>query len=126
MHNKEMIAYCGLICSTCPIHIATIETDEQKRLFIKRQVVEELKHKYNQELSPEEVNDCDGCITDSSRIYLSCKTCKIRNCAKQKEVTNCAFCNVYPCQKLNEVFNLEENARNRLDQIRQKVKKAKL
>jgi putative oxidoreductase len=27
----EMIAYCGLNCQTCPIHLATLEPDEAKR-----------------------------------------------------------------------------------------------
>jgi hypothetical protein len=34
---KEMIAFCGLVCSDCPTYIATQTNDDEKRAKVARQ-----------------------------------------------------------------------------------------
>ncbi len=46
---------------------------------------------FNAEMKPEYVN-CDGCTADG-RLIEYCKICEIRNCAIEKGVENCAYCN---------------------------------
>jgi len=121
MNNNEMIAFCGLVCTTCPIHLATIETDEQKKMEIKRNIIYILQQQYGQKRNIEEITDCDGCLTEGSRIYISCASCTIRECARHKALINCAYCKDYPCEKLNMVFAMEESARTRLNQIKKDI-----
>ena len=119
MNDGQEIAYCGLVCSTCPIHIATLENEEQKRLELRRNIVSEIRQKNHEEVTIEQLTDCDGCHTDGPRIYPSCARCAIRACARQKALENCSFCQEYPCDKLYVIFRSEQGARGRLDEMRQ-------
>ncbi len=72
---------------------------------------------YGKKYKPEDIN-CDGCVTDGTRIFSYCGTCKIRRCAREKRVENCAFCSVYPCEVLSELLNAYSKAKDTLDEIR--------
>ncbi len=113
---EKMIAYCGLICHTCAIFLATREKDDEKRAQMRAEIALKIKELYGKEYKPEDINDCDGCRTKSGRIF--CKDCQIRNCAKAKSIENCAYCTEYACEKLQEFFSTDTDAKKRLDQIR--------
>ena len=114
----EIIAYCGLTCDTCAIYLATREMDDAKRAKMRAEIAEQIKKLYGQECKPEDVGDCDGCLTESGRLYSGCKNCAIRKCASQKSVENCAHCDEYVCEELEKLFATETNAKKRLDEIK--------
>ena len=122
---SEMIAYCGLNCVTCLIYLATRETDPKKQRRMKEQVVQAIKKYYGQEERVEDINDCDGCKAQSPRLYYGCRMCRIRKCASEKHLENCAYCSEYPCDKLNKFFDYEDikdgGAKKRLDAIKARL-----
>jgi hypothetical protein len=117
---KEILAYCGLTCHSCPIYVATREKDEEKKHEMRIEIAHQIKKLYGQECKPEDVTDCDGCRTKSGRLLVGSKKCQIRKCASRKGVENCAHCDEYACEKLAEFFATEAHAhaKERLDEIR--------
>jgi hypothetical protein len=77
---------------------------------------------YGTKYGPEDVNDCDGCRTEGGRLFSGCKTCLIRNCAKDKGLENCACCSEYACEQLLKFFAMEPEAKERLNRIKSKRK----
>jgi hypothetical protein len=58
---ETMIAYCGLNCYTCPIHLATNEPDQIKQQKMRESIAELCTKQYGMNLQPEDITDCDGC-----------------------------------------------------------------
>lgn len=113
---SEMVAVCGLLCDECGAFIATSNNSNEKRT----RVAELWSQQYNQNIKPEDIN-CDGCTSDSDRLFGHCKVCEIRKCGKEKAVENCAHCDEYACEKLADFFKMAPNAGRRLNEIRSKL-----
>ncbi len=110
---EEMIGYCGIICSDCPVLIATQKDDDAER----KRVAEIFTKQYGKEYKPEDIN-CDGCISDSPRIFSYCNVCEIRKCGIEKNVKNCAHYTEYPCGNLSQLFSKYSKAKETLDEIK--------
>ncbi len=117
-----MIAYCGLKCDTCPILLATLEQDKSRQLIMRQSIARECSKLYGMNIDDQDVNDCDGCLSNSGRLFYSCINCEIRKCATERVIESCAFCNEYSCDKLMNIFSQEPDAKIRLDEIR-KIKR---
>jgi hypothetical protein len=113
----EMIAYCGLSCRTCPIYLASIELNEKKKNDLKVSIIHECKEYYGIEYNIWDINDCDGCKSDSGRIFSGCSKCNVRICAVEKGITNCGYCEDYTCEKLRELYKVAPEAKTNLDII---------
>jgi len=113
-----MIAYCGLICENCPIHLATIEPDYSRQRTMRESIAEACFKLYGMKLRAEDINDCDGCCGSTGRLFSSCLKCEIRECAKQQNIESCANCPDYFCQKLSSFFLNAPEAFNLLEEIR--------
>jgi hypothetical protein len=116
--NQPMLAYCGLLCDTCPIHLATLESDKSKQAALRIDIAAICNEKYGMTLGPSDVTDCDGCRADTGRIFSECLACEIRHCVRQKYLESCAACGDYPCKILERVFHDDPAAQDRLDAIR--------
>ena len=110
---NRVVGYCGIVCSDCPVLIATQRNDDAER----RRVAELFTRQYGREYKPEDIN-CDGCISTSPRIFHYCNVCEIRKCGMDKMVENCGFCKEYPCKKLSKLFAEYSKAKETLDAIR--------
>jgi hypothetical protein len=99
---KKMIAFCGVICTECPVYIATQENDDERRKKVAQQW-----SAADEPCKPEDIN-CGGCLAAGRQLYKFCATCGVRVCGFRKKVENCAYCNEYPCEKLNKHWE-EEN-----------------
>jgi hypothetical protein len=110
---ERIVAYCGIVCSDCPVLTATQKNDNQER----QKVADMFTKQYDREYKPNDIN-CDGCLTDGPRIFSYCGICKIRKCAKEKKVENCAFCSGYPCGMLSELHTAYSKAKDTLDAVR--------
>lgn len=89
-HEKEivtetMIAYCGIICSKCPVYLATQADDDQARA----EVAKLWSKQYGMDIKPEDVN-CDGCLQKTGRLFSHCRVCDIRACGMEKKISTCA------------------------------------
>jgi hypothetical protein len=118
MSLTEELSYCGLVCSSCPIFLAAREPDATKKHEMIEEIIRACKQFYGVDYKNGDINECDGCKANTGKLFFGCKDCKIRACAIQKEIQNCAYCNEYPCAKLEETFKNEQAAKTRLDQIR--------
>jgi len=113
---EKMIAFCGLTCSECPAYIATQREDDDER----RKVAEMWSKEFKVELKPEDIN-CDGCISNSERLFGHTKVCEIRRCGLDKKIKNCAYCDEYACEKLTDFFKVAPEAKNNLDEVRKSL-----
>jgi hypothetical protein len=109
---NQMTSMCGLICSDCDAFIATQNNDDEKR----SEVAKGWSEQYKAEIKPEDIN-CDGCISDSDCHFMHCQVCEIRKCGKEKGIVNCAHCDEYACEKLEEFFKMVPDAKKHLDTI---------
>lgn len=113
-----MIAFCGLTCDTCPIHLATLETDKFRQQTMRESIAELCTKQYRMNLQSEDITDCDGCRAGTGRLFSGCLSCRIRKCASRKNILNCAFCSDYACEILTEHFLHEPDAQSQLEKIR--------
>ena len=126
--EEEDLAYCGINCAKCPVFIATANDDNELR----QETAQEWNGIYGdymetlgmQELKPQDMN-CRGCKTEESR-FLGCRSCPIRKCCRDKELTTCAACtNFKTCDMLKGFYSniLHRQAKDNLDRIRLRAKK---
>ena len=64
-----MIAYCGLKCDSCPIHLATFEKDKPRQQTMREAIAEQCSKHYGMNLNPEDITDCDGCRANTSPTH---------------------------------------------------------
>lgn len=119
------IAYCGLVCESCPIHMATLEKNISRQTEMRVMIAGELSKIYGTTPKPEIVTDCDGCKVNNGRLFTGCIYCPVRKCAIMKNMENCAYCNDYACDKLIKHFAIDPGARERLEEIRKKDQRTK-
>jgi hypothetical protein len=112
-----MIAYCGLACDTCPIHLATLEQDALKQQTMRAEIARLCMEQYGMNLQTIDITDCDGCRT-SRRLFSGCTECMLRKCAMGRKLESCAFCDEYICENLQRHFEMDSTARTRLDELR--------
>lgn len=115
----EKLAFCGLTCSGCPIHLATIEEDKTRKRIMRETIAIQMASFYGTKPNVDEIDDCDGC-TEAGRLFSGCAKCEIRKCGLTRGVENCAWCVDFACEKLNQIFLHEPGARERLTEIRKK------
>lgn len=114
----EFISFCGLSCSTCPIYVATRTTDPAEQERIRAEVAKTLEDAYGIYFEASDISDCDGCRTAGGKLFSACDDCKIRRCAKERIIENCAHCTEYPCKNLEAFFQKDVSAKERLEKLR--------
>ncbi|MDP4208769.1 MAG: DUF3795 domain-containing protein [Bacteroidota bacterium] len=117
---NSMFAYCGLTCDNCPIYLATWEPDKERQQAMRVSIAQICREIYGMNLQPSDINDCDGCRAISGRLFFGCSNCAIRQCASEKAIESCAFCEKYPCPKLQKTLIQEPEAQTRLNELRNK------
>ncbi len=85
---------------------------------MRAEIAKKINEVYKQKMLAEDVTDCDGCLKKNGRLFSGCKKCKIRKCARERTIENCAHCGEYPCEQLRKFFDSEPDAKARLDAIR--------
>jgi hypothetical protein len=104
--NREYTCYCGLYCGNCAVKVKV--EPASKVLY------EEMKKAGFEEIMPF-FPDGDkfwsflkGMAVEG--VCISCQSgsgnpgCKVRICAKEKNVEICALCESYPCKLFTEFF----------------------
>jgi hypothetical protein len=110
---ERMIAFCGIPCDECGTFQATRNNDDQKRVEVARLWSE----KFKADIKPEDIN-CDGCHSEGGNLFSHCTVCEIRSCGREKNIPNCAHCDEYVCEKLQNFFQMAPDTKGLLDQIR--------
>jgi len=114
----EGLGYCGLICQTCPIYVATRIEDKEEQERRRTEIARMCREEYGMMYDVKDIIDCDGCRTDNDILFSACRKCNIRNCASERGYENCAFCPEYPCRILEEFYIKDPSAKANLDNIR--------
>lgn len=112
---KTSIACCGLNCSECPTFIATRTDDDAKR----DKVVAQWGKLFHMRLVREDIN-CDGCLSNTGRLFGHCLKCDIRKCCADKQIANCAPCPDWPCEKLATFYDFVPHARKGIERARKR------
>lgn len=112
----QMIAFCGLVCTECPAHRATLQDDDQLRTDTAAQ----WSRQFRTDIKPEDIN-CRGCLSDLDEKFSYCRVCAIRACGHERAVTNCAFCDDFGCDKLTGFWALAPESKTNLEAIRAEV-----
>jgi hypothetical protein len=100
--KKALVASCGGYCGGCPFHyLAYIDNNE------KLKKAEELSKQFTMDIKPDDIRclGCHGLIQSSW-----CAGCSIRQCTEERRILTCAFCDEFPCEKLEKFYD-EENKR---------------
>jgi hypothetical protein len=113
-----LLAFCGLKCDTCPIFLATRETNNKRRFEMRASIAKFCSEHYGMLMQSEEITDCDGCRGGSGKLFSKCRECRIRECAERRNIESCAFCTNYACDYLLDIFVDDPGARSRLEQMR--------
>ncbi len=116
-----MMAYCGLMCQTCPIHVATLQENKEEQKKMREEIARLCRENYGMQCEPDDITDCDGCTSAGGRLFLACRNCLVRQCARQRRLENCAYCTDYVCAQLEAVFVSDPAAKQRLEQIRNHI-----
>ncbi len=112
----QMIAYCGLVCSSCPTFLATQNDDDVARA----QTAAFYAEKFGLNLKPEEIN-CDGCKSEGGKLIGYCQECNIRRCCREKSLENCAVCSEQPCEDLAQFHKFSPEAKHCFDALRKEL-----
>ncbi|MBN1859138.1 DUF3795 domain-containing protein [Candidatus Bipolaricaulota bacterium] len=97
-----MLAYCGINCDTCPAYRGTMTTDVG--------LLENARDSFGDKNQTTEDWVCLGC-TPAAQGFLAtyCATCRIRTCAIEKGVQNCAACDTFDtCPQIHELMGTGE------------------
>ena len=90
--NKEELSYCGFNCAICPVYTASIDkNDELIKIYLSLTDDKDPKDYY-----------CFGCVKSNSKHL---EFCEIKKCAESKKQTSCAYCTMFPCNKLDMITN---------------------
>lgn len=107
-----MLAYCGVLCNECEIYKATISDD-----FDERKNVAQKFTSSEYPLTVENIN-CLSCSFENEIVFKFCMECEIRKCGVERKIENCGHCKEYPCNLLKKPFEMDEENKLRLDEVR--------
>jgi hypothetical protein len=113
---NDLVSRCGLKCNECGAYLATINNDDTKR----KEVAAEWSKRYEADIKTEDIN-CEGCLSGGENVFDHCNVCEIRKCCIERKVINCAHCNDYACDKINNFFKMVPDVKNTLNEIRKNI-----
>lgn len=110
--DMSMIAYCGLNCAECQAYLATQNDDDVAR----EKVAKQWSEAYKVPIKTSHIN-CDGCKTESGRLFGYCQMCEVKSCGEEKKVDTCAHCDDYGCDKIQGLFKMAPTIKEALEKI---------
>lgn len=113
---EQMIGYCGIVCSSCPAYLATMKNDNELRI----RTAETWSKEFQANLKPHDIN-CVGCLVTEGVLFSHCKVCEIRKCGQPRHIENCAQCEEYTCEKLNNFHKMVPDAKKVLDAVKRRL-----
>ncbi|MCW3993659.1 MAG: DUF3795 domain-containing protein [Candidatus Bathyarchaeota archaeon] len=99
--EKALVAVCGGYFGGCVDYLAYINDDEK----LKRTLAEEFSKQFDMDIKPEDIG-CLGCHGSIHKPW--CASCSIRQCTEKKGILTCAFCDEFPCEKLEKYYEKDK------------------
>jgi hypothetical protein len=109
---QKMIAHCGLVCSSCPIFLATQNDDAAAR----EKTAALYSKKFGLDLKPEDIN-CDGCTSEDGKLIGYCRSCEIRQCCREKVWIIVQYAMNNPVKKLKKFHEFSPDAKAHFDAL---------
>jgi hypothetical protein len=103
---EKMLSRCGYRCDLC-----AARSDDPA---LRQKLVDGWREYLGHQMYTAENVRCDGCMSDGR---LADKACPVRPCAIEKGIENCAYCDEYPCDKLEGLICSREKFIKRLGKI---------
>ncbi len=103
---SKMLARCGYRCDLC-----AARSDDPA---IRQKLINGWRKYLGHEMYTVENVRCDGCMADGR---LADKDCPVRPCTIEKGVENCAYCDEFPCDKLEGLICSRKKFVARLGEI---------
>jgi len=92
---EAILTRCGYRCDLCLAWRPNVERDAASR-----QILSDGWHKYFGFRIPPEQICCDGCMAENAKLIDT--SCPVRPCVIRKGLDNCAQCEEYACERLQE------------------------
>lgn len=88
---------------------------------MKREIAKLSNKIYGTKFKAKDITNCDGCRAETGILFPGCNQCYIRNCARKRDLPNCAYCSDYICDPLEKFFVDNPESKSRLDFIRSMI-----
>lgn len=112
----DIISCCGIMCSECPVYIATQKNDDSMKKYLAAHYSSPEQTFYPKDIS------CHGCHTVSADHNKFGKNCQIRKCCKVNHKRICAECKNFPCDKTEKYIPQGTEHRFRLEEMHEACK----
>jgi hypothetical protein len=100
-HLMIKIAFCGDDCSFCPRYNATLNQNEHK---LREIAILWKTIGWRENIDPPETLVCYGCDTFNGTCEYN-----VRECCIEKNNENCGKCESYPCDRIENAFEITRN-----------------
>ena len=104
----EIISCCGMRCDLCLAFRSNIEAHPKNREIL----YDGWKTDFSLEIPPEKLL-CDGCFSGGSPTLDD--ECPVHTCVSSRGLRNCAECEAYVCDKLNQILVTFESIQGKFD-----------
>ncbi len=94
---QPVISLCGMRCDLCLAYQPNIAAHPENR-----QILSDGWHTYFGFRIPPEQIECNGCFPNGEMTLDS--TCQVRPCVTERQLDNCASCEAYICDKLDQIL----------------------
>lgn len=102
------IGFCGINCDSCSVRQFGLGNSKDSFIDCCKKI-------------PQTDLNCGGCKSNS--IYAGCRTCALRECAVNRDVSHCGDCSSFPCEQYKKWQSVAKFlpharvARSNLDEI---------
>lgn len=104
---QEIISRCGYRCDLCLAYRPNVEANPANR-----HALSDGWHTYFGFRIPPEAIECDGCMSENPQLID--RSCPVRPCAMDRQLSSCAACPEYGCARLAERLVVYEDIAARI------------
>ena len=117
--EQKITAFCGIDCAECPAYVGTREGDAE--------LLAKTAAEWSSDDEPLTAEDliCYTCLQTEKRLFTWCALCRMKDCCREKDAPNCAYCDEYACDDLKKLWDMvqSQDPRKTLDDVRREVKR---
>jgi hypothetical protein len=118
MNITEAVSYCGIMCTNCPIYWATQEENPTTKKKMRNKIAQICNEKYGLSYTYLNITDCEGCRSQSGRLFSGCVNCQVKKCSIEKNYKSCAQCSKYVYPTLQKIYDTDSSGKIWLDIIK--------
>ncbi|MDD4160426.1 MAG: DUF3795 domain-containing protein [Synergistaceae bacterium] len=109
----DITGCCGMDCSSCEARLATLRNDMEALSKIAAAEENRSGHSF---ILPSRMR-CTGCMEPGAKS-ISCAECRIRICAEERSIPHCGFCEEFPCDLGDIIWEAIPEYKKNIERIR--------